>query len=135
MLWTKSAVIGILFICFKLTIESKNIELFCTQFNSCMWTVCTHLVTLLFFIRSGNHKFYIEFLRLPTWTAIIYNNPVLAIHTLPCQLWFNFFLPLLTFCSHSLLITRCKLYIYLRFASESFRHLGIVLSFLKLNNV
>jgi hypothetical protein len=42
---------------FKLTIESKNIELFCTQFNSCVYSFF-HII-LMFFIWSGNHKFYI----------------------------------------------------------------------------
>jgi hypothetical protein len=36
------------------------------QFNSCVWTVCTYLFTSFwcFFMWSGNHKFYIQFLRL-----------------------------------------------------------------------
>jgi hypothetical protein len=47
----------ILFIIFQLTIDSKNIELFCNQ-------LLTYSIILMFFMRSGNHKFYIQFLRL-----------------------------------------------------------------------
>jgi hypothetical protein len=58
----KNAVMSILFIFFRLTIESKNIELFCTQFNCYVYSLIH--ITLMFFIWSGNHKFYIQFLRL-----------------------------------------------------------------------
>jgi hypothetical protein len=35
----------------KLTIESKNIELFCNQFNSCVWTLCIHLFIIFYMER------------------------------------------------------------------------------------
>jgi hypothetical protein len=44
----------------------------------CERCVPTHLFIsiLMFFIWSGNHKFYTQFLSTPTWITIIYNNPV-----------------------------------------------------------
>jgi hypothetical protein len=52
-----------LFIFVKLTIESRNIELFCTQFNSRVYSLI-HIILMFFLMWSGNHKFYIEFSRL-----------------------------------------------------------------------
>jgi hypothetical protein len=52
-----------LFIFVKLTIEFRNIELFCTQFNSRVFSLI-HIILMFFFMWSGNHKFYIPFSRL-----------------------------------------------------------------------
>jgi hypothetical protein len=52
--YVKSAMMGVLFIFFKLMIESKNIELFYATNSKNIELFCTN-----FFICSGNHKFYI----------------------------------------------------------------------------
>jgi hypothetical protein len=59
-----------LFIFVKLTIEFRNIELFCTQFNS-------RVYSLIHIILSGNHKFYIQFshlLRLQSFRITLYKT-------------------------------------------------------------
>jgi hypothetical protein len=43
-----SAVMRFLFIFVKLTIESRNIELFCTQFNSRVYSLI-HIILMFFF--------------------------------------------------------------------------------------
>jgi hypothetical protein len=44
---------------FKLTIESKSIELFCTQFNSCMYKIKIKNVVHIIFV---TYQFFHEFI-------------------------------------------------------------------------
>jgi hypothetical protein len=63
-------VIGVLFIFLKSMIESKNTELFCTQFVN---GVYLHHFDVFYMERQPQilHSVFT-----PTWTTIIYNNPV-----------------------------------------------------------
>jgi hypothetical protein len=49
---------------FKLTIESKSIELFCTQFNSCVYKIkkcCTYNICYQFFHELIHKLFCLHF--------------------------------------------------------------------------
>jgi hypothetical protein len=65
--YVKSALIIILFF-FKLTIESKRIELFCTQFNSCMYKIkiknCVHIIFVTNFFTSLFINFFVYILQI-----------------------------------------------------------------------
>jgi hypothetical protein len=51
----------VLFIFFKLTIESKSIELFCTQFNSCVYKIKIKNVVHIIFVINFSTSLFINF--------------------------------------------------------------------------
>jgi hypothetical protein len=61
-------VIILFYFFFKLTIESKSIELFCTQFNSCMYKIkiknVVHIIFVINFSTSLSINFFVYFLQI-----------------------------------------------------------------------
>jgi hypothetical protein len=51
----------LLFLFFKLTIESKSIELFCTQLNSCMYKIKIKNVVHIIFVIKFSTSLFINF--------------------------------------------------------------------------
>jgi hypothetical protein len=58
--YVKSAVMRFLFSFVKLTIESRNIELFCTQFNSRVYSLI-HIILMFFLCGAATTNFTLGF--------------------------------------------------------------------------